>query len=1013
MDFKETRLCKVISVVVLFFFTWSYAGGRDLAFAAGNPKAPRTKQQTTAQPSAKSAAARLNDLMDALDDTLKDDTLNPKEAKRQIKNHRDAIRALDSEMRDELAATGKRLKDKKMPAEIQARHARFVEHYESNMAQMMADVDDLIGSRDADFDAKRTKARNHMEQSRPKPKHPTLDPNKLPHRAAEPTTKQPRTNKADFGTQSAAINPLTATPILIAANGDLAGLLDGGESFVVAAADAPTSADLAQTIEVQFTTAIANKAAELGHDPVRIYEWVRNNVEFAPTYGSIQGADYCMQTMQCNAFDTASLLIALLRASDVPARYAYGTVEMPIDRFMNWVGGFTNATAALDFAASGGIPTKGLREGGTITRAQLEHIWVEAWVSMEPSMGAVQSATGKRWTQLDASYKQYTYTDGVDIASVVPFDAGALVGDLVSSATINEAEGWVTGVDSSLINTAMSDYRAQVEQYFATQMPDATVGDVLGTKTIVKQERGIFMGTLPYRLRVLGERMSALPDAQRHKLTFSVTGGDLYTNASPLTITYALPQLAGKKVTLSYSPATQADEDVINSYLPAPHADGTPIDPSELPTSLPAYLINLKPELRVEGAVVATGGAVMMGTTEDMVMTFNDPAHGSDVIRNIILAGDYWGVFVGTSGISKQHLLKQISKLEKTKSMLQQQSYTNISKDDLLGDILYVTASIYYSKFAMLDYLAAMKLKASVVQLPSEAVFKYKTKTELSFGIPILSTSNTLSMDVDRLISSVMAYDGNRETNKLAIYQSGIESSILEHEIPQELFSTEQYKRSWISTIKVLEMAYQQGIKVYTITGSNIDNILPSLSISLEDKNVISNAIRAGLIVIVPQRDMNLNRWSGTGYIIYDLKTGAGSYLISGGDNGSDEERQEAIDDYNFYNYWLGVAQLTATIFLSIAAAGFLAFVFIPFLFILPEVIAGISTAAAVVSELILNASIAIYSLVQSYAISSFLLLLLGSIKYCLDMLPPSGIDDTTMMCSAIVATITLLAGGL
>ena len=40
-----------------------------------------------------------------------------------------------------------------------------------------------------------------------------------------------------------------------------------------------------------------------------------------------------------NAVDTASLLVALLRSANIPARYVYGTVEMPVDKAMNWVGG--------------------------------------------------------------------------------------------------------------------------------------------------------------------------------------------------------------------------------------------------------------------------------------------------------------------------------------------------------------------------------------------------------------------------------------------------------------------------------------------------------------------------------------------------------------------------------------------------------------------------------------------------------------------------------------------------
>ena len=103
--------------------------------------------------------------------------------------------------------------------------------------------------------------------------------------------------------------------------------------------DEPTPGDLAETIDVQLTEAIQQKANELNNSPVAIYNWVRNNIEFIPTYGSIQGADMTLQTLRGNAFDTSSLLIALLRASDIPARYVYGTVSIPTEQVMNWVGG--------------------------------------------------------------------------------------------------------------------------------------------------------------------------------------------------------------------------------------------------------------------------------------------------------------------------------------------------------------------------------------------------------------------------------------------------------------------------------------------------------------------------------------------------------------------------------------------------------------------------------------------------------------------------------------------------
>ena len=124
---------------------------------------------------------------------------------------------------------------------------------------------------------------------------------------------------------------------------------------------------------------------QLNDDPVAIYNWVRNNIEYIPSYGSIQGADYTLQHRKGNAFDTASLLIALFRASNIPARYAYGTVQVPVDKVMNWVGGVDVPEAAQQLLGQGGIPNVALINGGRITHIEMEHVWVEAWVDYFPS----------------------------------------------------------------------------------------------------------------------------------------------------------------------------------------------------------------------------------------------------------------------------------------------------------------------------------------------------------------------------------------------------------------------------------------------------------------------------------------------------------------------------------------------------------------------------------------------------------------------------------------------------
>jgi hypothetical protein len=155
----------------------------------------------------------------------------------------------------------------------------------------------------------------------------------------------------------------------------------------------------------------------LDHNPVKIYHWVRNNLEWLPTWGAWQDAELTLSARRGNAVDSAGLLIALLRASGIPARYAQGTIELSAERFANWVGDFATVEAAWDYASAGGIPTTAVTSGGKITRMRLEHVWVEAAIDFEPSRGA-KNRIADTWVALDPSYQQYEYLTGLDAIAV-------------------------------------------------------------------------------------------------------------------------------------------------------------------------------------------------------------------------------------------------------------------------------------------------------------------------------------------------------------------------------------------------------------------------------------------------------------------------------------------------------------------------------------------------------------------------------------------------------------------
>jgi hypothetical protein len=287
--------------------------------------------------------------------------------------------------------------------------------------------------------------------------------------------------------------------------------------------------------------------------------------------------------------------------------------------------------------------------------------------------GAV-NRTGDSWIQLDASFKQYQYTQGMDLKSAVPLDAQALIDQSKSGATINDTEGWVQNLNAANLQSALTDYQTQVKSYIDNTHPNATVGDVLGTKTIIAQTPSILMGTLPYKTIVTGARFAAMPNNLKHAFRFNLYASELdrALDSPILALTKTLPYLAGKKLTLSFTPASQSDLDLINSYLPQPHPDGTPIQPAELPSSLPGYLIHLKAEIRVDGQIAAQGGNFTMGTELTSSLALNGTRGWEEGEANHPIAGEYTAIGLDLQGISPSQLAALKQKLEQTKAKLEQ-----------------------------------------------------------------------------------------------------------------------------------------------------------------------------------------------------------------------------------------------------------------------------------------------------------------------------------------------------
>ncbi|UNW08790.1 hypothetical protein MOW14_09615 [Acinetobacter indicus] len=264
--------------------------------------------------------------------------------------------------------------------------------------------------------------------------------------------------------------------------------------------------DLKANEDVQITQEIKDLAKDLDHNPAKIYKWVYDNIEFVPTYGSIQGSAYTLETKRGNATDTSSLLIALLRASGIPARYVSGTIDVPAEVAKDWVGGVNNLSAAGNLIGQGGVPSVIMMNGGKESHLRMEHIWVEAKMDFIPGKGAVQTSGQNNpniedsWVPLDASYKRYERTQGIDLTKAVPFDSQAFINEAKQGAILDESIGSVQSINQVNVQKRLTSYQSRVEAYIEQNSDSNTVGNILGTAKIKPYKSKTLSPVLPYQV---------------------------------------------------------------------------------------------------------------------------------------------------------------------------------------------------------------------------------------------------------------------------------------------------------------------------------------------------------------------------------------------------------------------------------------------------------------------------------------------------------------------------------
>jgi hypothetical protein len=617
--------------------------------------------------------------------------------------------------------------------------------------------------------------------------------------------------------------------------------------------------------EAPISKEIAALAQSLGWNPVSIYEYIKNNVETEWYWGCMKGAEETLRQKSGNDCDQTTLLVALLRASGYPTRYVRGVIEFfpDIERAKNLTG-IDDPTKIAKFFQNAGIPFKPVIQGGTIANFQIEHIWVETQVPYSNYRGNLIDEHGKAWLGLDTSIKVkgYEYNQPKDMFQEPE------VGSQLSRIR-DEYLGLATAPTGStpfeLNQTPLEYLQSSINSELRTQNSQFVYADFLRTRVLLPENMKILPASLQFVQVKVTNEYTAIPEELKHKVKLSAVGNWQSSSGSKLLeITFDVLKLSNQQITLSYEPETVQDQEIINSF--------GGLD------STPAYLVRLRPVLKVNGEriAVATDG-LPMGADYTFTIDLISPS-GTETINNTLIVGNLTVI-----GITSQKAV-MTPPLAGEGGGLPSNASIGGEGPKVAERILFEAANHYIDRWNNAEDELASLLQLSITRpLPTVVTLGGMIDVTYLLDMPHGFMWKGVYLDADvRAVEVVRSAEfgvgSESKGEKLFMQLSSLQGSVLEHRLFENDFKVES-----ISTAKLFQLVSSQpGTSILTIDKTNVDAILPTLDIAENIKDDIRNSVNRNFAIRIPQSEITYHDWSGIGYIKENPETGESGWMLSG-----------------------------------------------------------------------------------------------------------------------------------
>lgn len=619
-------------------------------------------------------------------------------------------------------------------------------------------------------------------------------------------------------------------------------LAQAGGGTLAPPASAPTYGEAIDPSVLDF-------AREHGYDPYRIFKAVYDGFAYEPYYGVAKGARGTLLDRAGNDFDLSLLLRDALRASGYEAELEHGMVESDFSELRQFLG-LPGEDKVSHVLATGGIPGNFIQDGSR-KFARYEHAWVNAKVPYDSYRGRSGSAGERSWIDLDPSFKQHRLTPGIPVAGALRFDFDDYVSGFRAKSPREYFEDslWAylrrAGVACNTL--AEVPLRSEILPFEGPYLPN-------GLKATKVSTLGVYR---------------TVPDVLRKKAVISLQDG---RGDAVLERTLSLEDALYRSVALTYAPASSRDQEIIDSYGGLRYT--------------PPYLIKLLPELRLDGQVVQMGEPVPAGEKYTVLLTLSGQRLNQETERWPSVTGAEMALVLAQGGVSSgamTHHLSTWSELERS----------NAPERAVTAQQRYVLGAKYYRSVGQSAEILAGYFGYRYVGGLHGGYSASKVVRNSLYGLSTgWSWQNTVFSAERFYLGMVPLQAGvtaaSQDFNRLF----GAQSSFLEHQTGEDVDGGD-----FVSTVKIFQLARQQGIALDTLTSANLDAKLPLFAFLDADAVAdLRNAVALGKTPILPKQPITRHQWTGTGYTLLNPATGTGDYIISGrlsGGEGTGGEGEE------------------------------------------------------------------------------------------------------------------------